>query len=137
MIISFHLKNQPSEIEKKIALPLGLVFWGLSVACLVSGVGNYVGTVAKYGRREALVQSGWKTQVVSTLISLFLGDSVLVSERKRRKREGRRRARAIVGLAFREIPSYHKENRMMYSQEGVKSLTSWCYSRSSPSYRWL
>lgn len=65
IIVSFHLKNQPTELEKKFALPFGLVFWVLSLACLASGLANYVGTVRKYSERRALVQTGWKTQVVS------------------------------------------------------------------------
>lgn len=64
IIISFHLKSEPTIIEKRIALPVGLIFWVLSLACLGSGVANYVKTVTKYSRRQALVQSGWKTQVV-------------------------------------------------------------------------
>ena len=64
IVISFHLKSQPTSIEKRIALPVGLVFWLLSLACLISGFANYVKTVRKYARRKALVQSGWKTQVV-------------------------------------------------------------------------
>lgn len=67
IVISFHLKSQPTSIEKRIALPVGLVFWLLSLACLISGFSNYVKTVTKYARRKALVQSGWKTQVVSEL----------------------------------------------------------------------
>ena len=64
IVISFHLKSQPTSIEKRIALPVGLIFWLLSIACLASGLANYVSTVKKYSRRQALVQSGWKTQVV-------------------------------------------------------------------------
>ena len=33
--------------------------------CLVLGVGNYVKTVEGYGKRVAIVQTGWKTQSVS------------------------------------------------------------------------
>jgi len=62
--ISFHLKSQPTETEKRVALPFGIIFWLLSLACLASGLSNYIKTVAKYSRRQALVQSGWKTQVV-------------------------------------------------------------------------
>ena len=65
IVISFHLKNQPTPLEKRAALPLGVVFWLLSLACLASGLANYMKTVRKYVRREAVVQSGWKTQVVS------------------------------------------------------------------------
>ena len=67
IVISFHLKSQPTSVEKRIALPVGLVFWLLSLACLISGFSNYVKTVRKYARRKALVQSGWKTQVVCEL----------------------------------------------------------------------
>lgn len=66
IVISFHLKSQPTSVEQRIALPFGLVFWLLSLACLASGLANYVKTVTKYSRRQALVQSGWKTQVVSS-----------------------------------------------------------------------
>lgn len=65
IILSFHLKNQPTEAEKRISLPVGLVFWVLSIACLVVGCENYVKTVTKYSRRTALVQSGFRTQIVS------------------------------------------------------------------------
>lgn len=65
IIISFHLKNQPTKAEKRIALPVGLVFWVLSIACLVVGCENYVKTVTKYSKRTALVQSGFRTQLVS------------------------------------------------------------------------
>lgn len=68
IVMSFHLKSQPTSIEKKIAFPFGLLFWALSLACLANGFANYVKTVTKYGRRQALVQSGWKTQVVSILL---------------------------------------------------------------------
>lgn len=65
IIVSFHLKNQPTKAEKRIALPVGLVFWVLSIACLVVGCENYIKTVTKYSRRTALVQSGFRTQLVS------------------------------------------------------------------------
>lgn len=69
ILISFHLKSQPSPLERRIALPFGIVFWLLALACLASGTANYVKTVKKYSKRQALVQTGWKTQVVS----IFLG----------------------------------------------------------------
>ncbi len=67
ILISFHLKHQPSEIERRVALPFGLVFWFLALACLISGFSNYIKTVNKYSRRQALVQTGTGTQVVSGL----------------------------------------------------------------------
>ncbi len=72
IMISFHLKNEPTHIEKQLALPVGLLFWVLSFACLANGFANYVKTVTKYGRRRALVQSGWKTQIVSRCFRLLL-----------------------------------------------------------------
>jgi hypothetical protein len=77
IIISFHLKSQPTELELRMALPLGVVFWALGVACLVVGFGNYIKTVTKYSRRMALVQTGWKTQLVRLIplssLHLLLG----------------------------------------------------------------
>ncbi|KAF1956260.1 hypothetical protein CC80DRAFT_492516 [Byssothecium circinans] len=67
--MSFHLKSQPSATEKRFALPFGIIFWVLSVACLISGLANYIKTVAMYSRRTALVQTGWKTQVVFTIVA--------------------------------------------------------------------
>lgn len=67
ILISFHLKHSASNIEKRVALPLGVIFWGLSLLCLVSGLSNYVKTVNRFSRRQALVQSGIGTQVVSFL----------------------------------------------------------------------
>jgi hypothetical protein len=64
IVISFHLKSEPSPLELRMALPLGIIFWVLAIACLALGFGNYVKTVTKYSRRMALVQTGWKTQVV-------------------------------------------------------------------------
>ncbi|KAF2189497.1 hypothetical protein K469DRAFT_700701 [Zopfia rhizophila CBS 207.26] len=69
IVMSFHIKSKPSDIEKKIALPFGIIFWLLSVACLVSGLANYIKTVTRYSKRAALVQAGWKTQVVFTVVA--------------------------------------------------------------------
>ena len=65
ILISFHLKSQPTALERRLATPAGLIFWSLSLACLASGTANYVKAVTKFSHRAALVQSGWKTQVVS------------------------------------------------------------------------
>ncbi|OJJ44999.1 hypothetical protein ASPZODRAFT_134425 [Penicilliopsis zonata CBS 506.65] len=78
IIISFHFKSQPTRLERKMALPLGLVFWLLSLACLANGFANYVVTVRKYSRKAALVQAGWKTQIVFTVVAVaILGSCVL------------------------------------------------------------
>ncbi|KAH8129359.1 hypothetical protein ACSS6W_000803 [Trichoderma asperelloides] len=62
--VSFHIKGTPSDLERRVAKPLGGIFWVLSVITLALGVGNYIRTVNMYGKRAAIVQSGWKTQVV-------------------------------------------------------------------------
>ncbi|KAI9827149.1 MAG: hypothetical protein M1832_005285 [Thelocarpon impressellum] len=69
IVLSFHLKREPTAIERRMALPLGLVFWLLALSCLVLGFANYIRTVTRYSRRQALVQSGWKTQAVSTVVA--------------------------------------------------------------------
>ncbi|KAJ3484637.1 hypothetical protein NLG97_g7004 [Lecanicillium saksenae] len=63
MTLSFHLKNEPSTLEKHIAKPLGAIFWLLAVLILA------VGTVNLYSKRAAIVQSGWRTQTVLGILS--------------------------------------------------------------------
>jgi hypothetical protein len=68
-LINFHLKHQPTPLERKVSFPLGIIFWILSLACLANGFSNYIRTVAKYARRRALVQSGVKTQIVFGVVA--------------------------------------------------------------------
>jgi hypothetical protein len=78
IIISFHFRDQPTGLEKRMALPLGIIFWILSLTCLANGFLNYSRTVMKYARKAALVQSGWKTQVVFTVVgTVILGSCIL------------------------------------------------------------
>ena len=69
ILINFHLKHQPTALERRLSFPLGFVFFLLALACLASGAANYVRTVAKYARRQALVQSGVKTQIVFGVVA--------------------------------------------------------------------
>lgn len=48
IILSFHLKTKPNELERKIARPLGIIFWALSLCCLGVGVGNYISAFLLY-----------------------------------------------------------------------------------------
>ena len=82
IILSFHLKSNPTTIERQVALPVGLTFWFLSISCLISGLGNYLKTVRKYAHRQALVQSGWKTHVVRVTACVALFAIYEVPERK-------------------------------------------------------
>ncbi|KAI0546070.1 hypothetical protein F4679DRAFT_558884 [Xylaria curta] len=70
--VSFHLRSAPTALEQRIAKPLGLIFWLLSVACLVVGLGNYITTVNKYSRKVAIVQSGWRTQFIMSFIAFSI-----------------------------------------------------------------
>ncbi|PBP17395.1 hypothetical protein BUE80_DR011827 [Diplocarpon rosae] len=72
IVVSFHLKLQPSALELRMAKPLGIIFWLLSLSCLALGFGNYIKTVNKYSRRAAIVQTGWKTQSVLTMIAFSI-----------------------------------------------------------------
>ncbi|KAH7328282.1 hypothetical protein B0I35DRAFT_417055 [Stachybotrys elegans] len=62
--LSFHLKHKATDIERRIAYPLGLVFWVLAAAVLFAGLLNYMNTVNKYGRKVAIVQTGRRTHVI-------------------------------------------------------------------------
>ncbi|GAP86365.1 putative duf202 domain-containing protein [Rosellinia necatrix] len=70
--VSFHLRSPPTAVEQRLAKPLGIIFWFLSLASLVVGLGNYIRTVNMYSRRVAIVQSGWRTQCIMSFIALFI-----------------------------------------------------------------
>lgn len=62
-----------------MALPLGIVFWLLSLSCLVLGFGNYIKTLDKYSKKVAIVQTGWRTQSIMSLITLsIIGTCVIL-----------------------------------------------------------
>ena len=87
IFVNFHLKSQPTAFEQGLSHPLGIIFWLLSLACLITGLGIYMRTVTLYARRRALVQTGIKTQIVFGVVSmaiiaacaLFLGAEVQAS----------------------------------------------------------
>ncbi|KAB5572568.1 hypothetical protein GE09DRAFT_677302 [Coniochaeta sp. 2T2.1] len=72
IVLSFHLRLKATEVELRMAKPLGAIFWALSVACLAVGCANYIRTVNRYSQRAAIVQSGWKTQSVVGAIALAI-----------------------------------------------------------------
>ncbi|KAL4925112.1 DUF202 domain-containing protein [Aspergillus undulatus] len=79
LIISFNFKAQPSELERRMSLPMGIIFWVLALVSLVNGLANYVRTVKKYSRKAALVQSGWKTQLTFMVVGgVILGSCIVL-----------------------------------------------------------
>lgn len=86
IILSFHLRSEPTRLERLTALPVGILFWLLSMASLCSGFAIYLQTMTKYSRKLALVQSGWKTQTVVLVVAcVIIGTCVfLLSTNKRR-----------------------------------------------------
>jgi hypothetical protein len=41
IVLSFHLRKTASDLELRMAVPLGSIFWALSVSCLGVGIANY------------------------------------------------------------------------------------------------
>ncbi|KAF5505796.1 hypothetical protein CGCS363_v004402 [Colletotrichum siamense] len=78
IVLSFHLKSEPSELELRMAKPLGVIFWCLAVSCLCLGIGNYIKTVNKYSRKAAIVQTGWRTQLVLSFVALSIVGTCIV-----------------------------------------------------------
>ncbi|KAI0132500.1 hypothetical protein BJ170DRAFT_680380 [Xylariales sp. AK1849] len=78
IVLSFHLKSQPSAIELRMARPLGIIFWFLALSCLLVGFCNYMQTVNKYSRKIAIVQTGWRTQSIMSLVALAIVGTCLV-----------------------------------------------------------
>jgi len=78
IILNFKLKTEPSVIERRMAFPLGAIFWVLSLVCLGAGLSNYLKTVQKYSRRAAIVQSGAKTHMIFMVVSVaIIGSCVM------------------------------------------------------------
>ena len=42
IVLSFHLKREPTPLELRMATPLGGLFWALSLMALAVGTGNYI-----------------------------------------------------------------------------------------------
>ncbi|KAL3454330.1 hypothetical protein BJX65DRAFT_351 [Aspergillus insuetus] len=79
LIISFHFQSAPSALERRMSLPMGIIFWVLALVSLVNGLANYIITVKKYSRKAALVQSGWKTQVTFLVVGgVILGSCIVL-----------------------------------------------------------
>ncbi|KAK7927042.1 hypothetical protein PG985_004040 [Apiospora marii] len=79
IVVSFHLRTQPSALELRFAKPLGIIFWILAFACLLVGFGNYTKTVNKYANKTAIVQTGWITQTIMSLVALsIIGTCVIL-----------------------------------------------------------
>ncbi|ODA77691.1 hypothetical protein RJ55_06293 [Drechmeria coniospora] len=76
--LSFHLTHQPTDLERRMAKPLGAIFWALSVVTLFMGFGNYIKTMHKYSQRMAIVQSGWRTQLVLALLATCIIGTCIV-----------------------------------------------------------
>ncbi|KAG5952245.1 hypothetical protein E4U58_000864 [Claviceps cyperi] len=76
--LSFHLRHQPTDLERRMAKPLGAVFWVLSLLMLALGLANYMQTVNKYGRRAAIVQTGWRTHLILGLVALCIFATCMV-----------------------------------------------------------
>lgn len=72
IVLSFHLRAEPSRLERRMALPLGIIFWVLSLVSLANGFAIYVSTLTRYSRQKALVQSGWRSQVVFVTVAISI-----------------------------------------------------------------
>ncbi|EAS34881.1 uncharacterized protein CIMG_00235 [Coccidioides immitis RS] len=79
IVLSFHLRAEPSRLERRMALPMGIVFWVLSLVCLSNGFTIYVRTLTKYSRHKALVQSGWGSHAVFVIVAIaIIGTCVIL-----------------------------------------------------------
>jgi uncharacterized membrane protein YidH (DUF202 family) len=66
------------QAETKSAFPLGLVFCVLSMLVMGAGIGNYSKTIVRYARRQAMAQSGLKTQLIFSAVGIVvLGTCIL------------------------------------------------------------
>jgi hypothetical protein len=59
IVLSFHLRKTASDIELRMAKPLGAIFWVLSVSCLGVGIANYTSTCSPPFFATPLLLKGW------------------------------------------------------------------------------
>ncbi|GAB0133044.1 hypothetical protein EsDP_00001461 [Epichloe bromicola] len=78
MTLSFHLKHKPTDLERRVSKPLGAIFWILSVLMLALGLANYTKTVNEYSRRAAIVQTGWRTQLILGMVAFCIAGTCVV-----------------------------------------------------------
>jgi len=78
VIMSFSIKEKPSKLERQMAIPLGAIFWVLSLLALSTGLGLYVTTIRKYSRRAPLVESGLKTRLIFFVICVVIIGTCLI-----------------------------------------------------------
>ncbi|KAK9435230.1 hypothetical protein VB005_10024 [Metarhizium brunneum] len=77
--LSFHINSKPTDLERRISKPLGAIFWVFSVVMLSLGLANYIKTVNKYSKKAAIVQTGWRTQLIlGTLAFCIIGSSIVL-----------------------------------------------------------
>ncbi|RCI09413.1 hypothetical protein L249_3689 [Ophiocordyceps polyrhachis-furcata BCC 54312] len=72
MTVSFQLNQKPSQLERRIARPLGIAFWLLSLVTLFMGLGNYIKTVNKYGQKAAIILALLAFSIISTCVILLI-----------------------------------------------------------------
>lgn len=49
IVMPFHLQSKPTDLELRMAKPLGAIFCALSLACLLVGCANYMSEYTAYG----------------------------------------------------------------------------------------
>ncbi|KID79106.1 DUF domain-containing protein, partial [Metarhizium brunneum ARSEF 3297] len=87
--LSFHINSKPTDLERRISKPLGAIFWVFSVVMLGLGLANYIKTVNKYSKKAAIVQTGWRTQLIlGTLAFCIIGSSIVLLVTTRIRHQG-------------------------------------------------
>jgi len=73
IVLSFHLKSKATDVELRMAKPLGAIFWALSLACLLVGCANYI---REFLSRLPLQRDGRRSKGRGTLMRSRHGEQV-------------------------------------------------------------
>ena len=111
LLISFHFKEPPTEEERKVGLPLGIVFWVLSLGACASSVALYIKHLEGYGHRRPIVQSGWVARSVGQQIE----ESAVQAEARRKPEANETRANKAI------VPSSSPPPHSLLSQSAYSS----------------
>ncbi|RPA75453.1 hypothetical protein BJ508DRAFT_230110 [Ascobolus immersus RN42] len=72
VMLSFHFKQEPTEVERRMAFPLGMIFWVLSFLSILAAAAQYFTNVMGYARQKASLGRGRLVKAIRVVLSLVV-----------------------------------------------------------------
>lgn len=78
-LTSFHLSHVPNEVERRLAIPVSVVFVILSLSTQALGIFTYFRTLKQYTERRIFVQHGRKTDFLLIFCGIIIALAAIIS----------------------------------------------------------